>query len=122
LKYTALATAQGSPGDFVFAGNAFDLDAYQGETLLAGFTFSKPVTITLHYDEADIGGVDEDTLVLEYWDEGASGWVDAASTCIPPSVYDRHPDEDWLAVPICHLSRFAVFGEQRKVFLPLVLR
>jgi parallel beta-helix repeat protein len=123
LKYTALAaTGHGSPAGFVFAGHAFDLDAYQGETLLAGFVFSKPVTITIHYDEGNIGGVNEDTLVLEYWDEGTSGWVDAVATCIPASVYDRHPDEDWLAVPICHLSRFAMFGERRKVYLPLVLR
>jgi parallel beta-helix repeat protein len=123
LKYTALAvTAHGSPANFAFADQAFDLDAYQGETLRAGFVFSKPVTITIHYDEGDIGGVNEDTLVLEYWDEGTSGWVDAVATCIPASVYDRHPDEDWLALPICHLSRFALFGEgQRDVYLPLVL-
>jgi len=115
LKYTALATAQGSPASFAFAGSAFDLDAYQGETLLAGFAFSQPVTITLHYDETDLGGVDEETLVLDYWDGDA--WVDAAC-----GAYDRHPADDWLAAPICHLSRFALFGERREVYLPLVLR
>ena len=35
--------------------------------------------------------------------------------------YDRHPDENWLAAPICHLSRFALFGKYT-VYLPLVLR
>jgi parallel beta-helix repeat protein len=114
LAYTPVETAT-SPFGFAFAGRAFDLDAYQGGTLLPGFTFSTPVTITLHYDEADIGGVEEDTLVLHYW--SGDEWIDAAC-----GDYDRHPADDWLAVPICHLSRFALFGEQRKVYLPLVLR
>jgi hypothetical protein len=85
---------------------------------MTAFTFEEPVTITIHYTNADVAGLDENALVLEYWDEGTSSWADAA--CGP---YDRHPDEDWLAVPICHLSRFALFGEeQQKVYLPLVIR
>jgi len=109
-----------SPSGFTFANRAFDLDAYQDGSLLSGFTFGTPVTITLHYAETDVVGGGEDTLVLKYWDD--SGWVDAASTCTPTSIYDRHLDENWLAVPICHLSRFALFGEVYTVYLPLALR
>ena len=117
LTYTALAiTGQSDPTGFSFAGHAFDLDAYQSGVIVSGFTFSVPVTVTLHYADADIAGLDEDSLVLEYWN--GSAWVDAAC-----GDYDRHPNENWLAVPICHLSRFALFGEREYlIYLPLVLR
>jgi hypothetical protein len=120
LAYTPVETTT-APAGFVFAGHAFNLDAYRGGALLSSFTFSKPVTITIHYDESDLDGLDEDTLVLEYWNEEASEWVDAASTCTPTSIHERHLGENWLAVPVCHLSRFAMFGGH-KVYLPLVLR
>ncbi len=116
LVYTPVETTT-SPSGFAFAGHAFDLDACRGGLLLPGFVFSVPVTITLHYSDADVVGLDEDTLVLEYWNEVASAWEDAA--CGP---YDRHPGENWLAMPICHLSRFALFGEREyRICLPLVL-
>lgn len=108
------------PSGFAFANRAFDLDAYWSGSLLSGFTFSTPVTITLHYADSDVITCGEDTLALNYW--AGSEWVDAASTCTPISTYDRHPNENWLAVPICHLSRFALFGERYAVYLPLALR
>jgi len=112
LKYTALAaTAYADPPGFSLAGHAFDLDAYRGGTLLPGFVFSVPVTVTLHYNT----GLKEDSLVLEYWNGNA--WEDAA--CGP---YDRHTADNWLAVPVCHLSRFALLGERHTVYLPLVVR
>jgi parallel beta-helix repeat protein len=118
LRYTALATTtQSSPSGLFFAHRTFDLDVYSGETLLPGYVFSTPVTVTLHYADGDVAGLDEGTLVLEYWDEDTGTWEDAAC-----DVYDRHPDENWLAAPICHLSRFALFGEVHTVYLPLVLR
>jgi uncharacterized repeat protein (TIGR01451 family) len=103
LVYVPQETATPSAG-FFFAGHAFDLDAYKGDALVPGFVFSKPVTITINYSDADVTGLDEDTLMLEYWDGNA--WVDAA--CGP---YDRHQADNWLAVPICHLSRFALFSQ-----------
>ena len=115
LVYTPVETTT-TPSGFAFAGNAFELDVYQGGVLQSGFTFSVPVTITLHYTDADVAGLDEGTLMLEHWNESTSAWQDAA--CGP---YDRHPGENWLAVPICHLSRFALFGKHT-VYLPLALR
>jgi hypothetical protein len=41
-------------------------------------------------------------------------------------AYDRYPEENWLVVPICHLSRFALFGEVAEVrdfvYSPLATR
>jgi PKD repeat protein/uncharacterized protein YjiK len=110
LEFTALATTtQGSPAGAEFAGLAFDLDAYQDGALVPGFAFSVPVTITLDYGEGDVAGLDENSLVLETWD--GSAWQDAA--CGP---YERNPGENWLSVPVCHLSRFALFGERGVTF------
>jgi len=105
LAYTTVPTITGSPSGFGFAGHAFNLDAYRNGDQIAGFTFSVPITITLHYTETDVVGPNEDMLVLEYWHDSTGVWEDAA--CGP---YDRHPDENWLAVPVSHLSRFALFG------------
>ena len=117
LVYTPVETAT-APFGFAFAGHAFDLDAYRGGSLLPGITFSIPVTVTLHYTDTDVIWLDEASLVLEYWNDSTSAWEDAAC-----GDYDRHPNENWLAVPICHLSEFAMFGKAwQKVYLPLVLR
>lgn len=66
-----------------------------------------------------MAGLDEMTLELRYWD--ASQWVDA--DC---GAYDRHPQENRLAVPVCHLSSFALFGhseeDERKLYLPIVVK
>ena len=105
-----------------FACHAFNLEAQQSSTI-PGFTFQKPVTVTIHYSDADVEGVDENSLTLDYWDKTAGQWLDVTTTCTPTSTYDRHPDENWLAVPLCHLSEFALVGErQHHIYLPLVLR
>ena len=106
LVYTAFATAgHVNPPQFSFAGHAFDLGAYRGGLLLDRFTFDVPVTLTLYYSDDDIAELDEETLVLKYWN--GSEWANAAC-----GEYNRQPVENWLAVPICHLSRFALFGAQ----------
>jgi hypothetical protein len=59
--------------------------------------------------------MDENTLVLWYWN--GSSWEDAAC-----GLYDRHPEENWLAVPICHLSLFALSEEKPTIYLPVILK
>jgi ABC-type amino acid transport substrate-binding protein len=119
LAYAAVNTAT-APSGFMFAGRAFELDAYQNGMMSPGFTFSVPVTVTMHYSETDLVGMSETTLRLFYRDDNTSRWEDVTTTCVPPSVYDRQPDENSLTIPICHLSKFALFGQHR-MYLPLVL-
>ena len=120
LIYTPVETTT-APSGFAFAGHVFDLDAYQSGSLLSNFAFSTSITITLHYTDTDVDGMDESTLVLMYWNDSTGEWEDAINSCEPPSSYDRHPDENWLSVGICHLSHFAMFGRY-KIYLPLVSR
>jgi hypothetical protein len=114
LAYTPVESPAESPG-LRFAGQAFDLDIVRAGAPLPGLVFSVPVTITLPYSEADLGQMPEESLLLEWWNAESGAWEDAA--CGP---YDRHPDEDWLAVPICHLSRFGLFG-RNQLYLPVVV-
>jgi len=99
-----------------FAHHAFTLDAYTLDGVhLPGFSFQEPVTAELHYSNADVGRVTEPSLELDTWTGGA--WQDAA--CGP---YDRQAANNWLSLPICHLSEFALIGEPYRVYLPLVVR
>jgi 2',3'-cyclic-nucleotide 2'-phosphodiesterase (5'-nucleotidase family) len=105
-----------SPADNMkFAGAAFDLDAFIGANHI-NLTFAAPIVVTIRYTDDDVVNMSEDTLMLYYWD-GAK-WADAAC-----GAYDRHPNENWLSVPICHLSEFASFARSLYLqYLPWIAR
>ncbi len=96
------STTTGRPAGLNFAGLSFELSATQNNGVIAGFTFAKPATVSIHYSDADVSRLNENALQLYYWN--GSAWADAAC-----GTYDRHPTENWLAVPICHLSQFSLF-------------
>ena len=109
------------PQGFSIAGQSFALDAFQDGIRLVGFQFQQPVTITLEYRDEDITTVNEDELLLMFWNENINEWVDAASTCNPASVYLRDTENNVLSVAICHLSEFALFGEDfNYIYLPII--
>ncbi|MBN2394804.1 MAG: hypothetical protein JXR84_29005 [Anaerolineae bacterium] len=123
LAYTPVSYLwQGLPAGDTFAGLAFDLNAYGGTLLQTGFQFTAPVNVTLIYSDSLVAGVDETALTLNYWDETAEVWKDAATTCVPQSTYTRVPAENRLSVDICHLSYFALLAPGHRIYLPLVLR
>ena len=99
VVYRPLA-APAHPTALSFAGNAFELSAYQGGTELPGYNFNGPITIALQYSDAAVAGLNEDLIFLYFWD--GDSWEDAA---VGP--YERHPDENWLAVEINHFTSFA---------------
>jgi len=99
-----------------FARHAFTLDAYTLDGVhLPGFVFQAPVTVEVHYSNADVSRVTELSLELDAWAGGA--WQDAAC-----GLYDRQAAANWLSLPVCHLSEFALIGEPYRVYLPLVAR
>lgn len=115
LIYAPLSTSTVLPTGQSFARLAFSLEAFLNEQLLTGFTFNKPVTVTVNYTDAEIAGLDETELRLMTWD--GTTWVEAA--CGPS---ERDLAANWLKTPICHLSNFAVAGPSlRQLYLPLVV-
>ncbi len=108
LVYTPQdAPAHGVPGTLQFAGQAFDLTAYLDGVAQPGYQFKSPITVTIHYSDDDVEDLDEETLELRYWDDASSQWLDAAC-----GEYDRHPNENWLVVEICHLTDFGLLGQE----------
>jgi hypothetical protein len=104
LVYTPVssATTPITPNLF-FAGHAFDLRAYVGTQLLSSFVFSEPITITIHYGDADVVGLTEETLNL-YYREG-SAWTGSGITLVALDTANNR-----LVATIAHLSQFALFG------------
>jgi len=84
-------------------------DTGQPAQLAPGQTY----TITVRYTDAEKGPVIENTLALYYWN--GSGWVKE-----PSSVVDTVANT--VRATPNHFSLWAVLGETRRIYLPLVLR
>ncbi len=101
-------------GELAGIGHTFDVTAVYSDTgqpaqLAPGQTW----TITVHYEDAERGLVAESTLAFYYWD--GSRWVREPSSVVDTvaNTVTAHPD---------HLSLWAVLGETKRVYLPLVMR
>jgi thermitase len=120
LAYGSLMTITNLPSDLIFAGRAFELNAYRDGTLREDFQFDKPLTVTLGYPQAALKGADGSTLRLYYWT--GDRWATEGIT-----VVTHHPAQRSLTANIDHLSTFALFAREerqvsRAIYLPLVLR
>ncbi|MFN8490867.1 MAG: glycosyl hydrolase family 18 protein [Caldilineaceae bacterium] len=123
LKSQAIAPT-GNTNGLQPTANGFVLTAYQNGEPLTNFKFAKPITVTIQYSDADVAGRNEADLKLFYFDTANQRWVDAATSCSPTSIYDRHPDQNFFAVAICHLTQFGVFAQpaSTQVYLPAIQR
>lgn len=123
LTYQVVADAPAVPPPGATSGGLFfDLNAHGLTQPLPGYVFASPVTLTIHYAEADVQDIlPETSLKLYYLDEVSGLWQDAATTCLPASTYVRDPAANVLSVAFCHLSRFGAFGQAaRQLYLPLI--
>jgi len=126
LALLPLATPTNTvPDGLNYAGTAFLLNAFVGGAQQDGFVFQQPVTLTVNYLDGNVAGLDEDALTLQTW--GGTAWMDAATTCSPPSAYDRQPAANQISVAICHLSQYALVEgggatADQGIYLPLVTR
>jgi oligopeptide transport system substrate-binding protein len=101
-------------GNLTGIGHEFDVTAVYSSTgqpaqLAPGQTY----TLTVHYTDAEKGPAIENTLALYYWD--GSQWVKEPSSTVDTiaNTVTAHPD---------HFSLWAVLGETKRVYLPLILR
>jgi hypothetical protein len=117
LIYTPLNTPTDPPSGLSFADIAFELSAYRDDQLLPDFDFETGITITLHYTDDQIAGLDEETLTLTYWDGGV--WATDGITQVGQDL-----DANIISFWVTHLTDFAFFAEPSYtyVYLPLVVR
>ncbi len=111
LAYTKLD--EPDLGGFHFGGVAFNLIAYGADNKVITSLY-RPITVQFSYTDEDIAGIDESSLLLKYWN--GTGWVDASC-----GAYTRFPTLNYISVPICHLSKFALTGSGQ-YFLPSILK
>ena len=101
----------------VLLGQVFTIDATanDGSTVTH---FNQPFTLVVTYTDAEVLGIDEETLTLHYWHEGEQRWV-----AIPTTVDAAN---NRLTATLDHLTIFAVLQGQvsnpARIFLPLVQR
>ncbi len=86
--------------------------------LVPNLTFSQPVTITIHYRDSDVVGMDESDLKLYSYDWPSHLWTEAD----PYGGYVRDPVNNILQAAVCHFSDYAMMDLPYTVYLPLILR
>lgn len=108
------APAYGMPpgGNLTRVGQVFNLMAvYSDSDEPAQLAPNKTYTLTVQYRESERGPAIENTLALYYWD--GSQWAKEPTSEVDPvnNIVVAHPN---------HFSLWAVLGETKPVYLPLV--
>jgi PKD repeat protein len=116
--YTPTTSAPNiAPPEYTFAGRGFKIVAYQWGEPQPGFTFHRPITLTVRYSDDDVDDLDEESLALFYRDGDA--WRTDGLI-----VTRRFTETNEVVVRAGHLTEFGLFGKERgyQVYLPLVMR
>jgi hypothetical protein len=105
---TPLGTAAagvGNPpaGSFMIGNYVYSFSATSGGVNVAAF--STPVTLTFVYTDAQVSGLNEATLKVNYWD--GVKWVELTTTIDSIS--------NTLTVNVMHFTTFAIFGQKATI-------
>lgn len=132
LAYTPVVTptekTQNGPDGLKFGNFEFDLTTFLNNEPQHGVQYAVPVTITIAYDPALLGGQREDTLKVYHW--AGTAWSMDGITVVARDVVNHA-----ITIAISHMSDFAFFaatptGENPapepelnlRLFLPGVMR
>ena len=102
-----------STGNLTGISHFFDVTAVYSSTGQPAYP-TQPYTITVQYTDTEKGPAIEETLGLYWWD--GSDWSQEGITSTVNTV------NNMVTAQADHFSLFAVLGETRRVYLPLVLR
>ncbi|MBP9802347.1 fibronectin type III domain-containing protein [Patescibacteria group bacterium] len=106
LNAEEVVLSLGTPTNLeVIGGHTYDLSAFIDiDTVLD--TFDAPLTLTIHYTDEEVSGMDEASLTMYYWNSTA--W-EALIGCTVDTQANT------LTCTTTHFSTFAVFGEEEVV-------
>jgi len=62
--------------------------------------FSKAVTVTISYKNADLSGISENSLTLAWYDETTGQWIDAGGTV--------DTTKKWVTAPVWHFTEYTI--------------
>ena len=110
-------------GKYQLQAVAFSMTPYRNGNPVTPFPLDKPITIELVYLDALVSGIAEDTLRIYTSENGVNQWQPAVATCSGADRLEtRDTQANRLTVNVCHLSEFAILGETKVVFLPVIIR
>lgn len=91
-----------APGGLSLLGNSYEFECFDdsGNPIT---TFDVPVTITIHYDEADLNGMSEDSLIIYYYDTADSTWK-----AVVPCIVDKTANT--VTITVNHFTQFGILG------------
>lgn len=114
LHYSTLITPTPALVGFRFAGYTFALDAYLSNIKQEKFAFQQPVTLTIAYTDNMPTNLDENQLVLYYYDRESEQWTENGIT-----ILGRDLDNNRIIARIEHLSLFTLFAPEIPTSNPL---
>jgi ABC-type glycerol-3-phosphate transport system substrate-binding protein len=85
--------------------------------LVPHLDLGQPATISIHYRESDIVGMDESDLGLYSYDWSSGSWIEA----VPCGGYVRDPESNRLSATVCSFFEYALIDKPHSVYLPLML-
>lgn len=124
LIYDDVVEGRPTPENMTFAGSHFVFDVYEDFQSLPDFAFAEPARVTVEYDDAIEGLLDEMNIELRYWDDELQEWTTEGLTMV-----SRNVDANRLTYTIAQPGEFAVFAQLEeevpdidlRVYIPLVI-
>jgi hypothetical protein len=114
LLYQPLPAAPPTGG--LFVTHRFLLETHRDGVLLPGVAFAIPLSVTVHYTDDEVAGLEEETLEVRFWD--GTAWSTEGITLV-----SRDLANNTLVVTVAHLSEFALVGHgEHHIYLPLIRR
>lgn len=105
-------------GSYAAAAHAVQFSLTRAGAPVIDYTFLQPLSLTITYSAADLGGRDEAGLLI-LWFNGVA-WVEATANCAPPVDYLRDPAADSITLPICQPGRFQLATFTPTIYLPAI--
>lgn len=91
-----------APGGLSFLGTSYEFECIDGVGQPIT-EFNSPVTITIHYNDADLNGLSEDSLQIYWYDSDLGVWE-----AVTPLYIDKV--NNFCQVQVKHFSQFAIMG------------
>lgn len=106
------------PANQGFIGQSFELNAWGGQQVLDNYHFEKLVSLSLVYEDSDLGINNGASIHLRRWN--GSEWQRIEDNCGRSLGSSHEPADDRMEAEVCRFGQFALFGAAEAIFLPVI--